>query len=725
MKIILALLAMFASVAHAQQPVTVIGPVTVGNCAQFFSTTQIKSAAGNCGGAVSSIPNGTPMLGSLLATAIAAPINPGAGKSFIYVDSTTKALVNEDDTGQVHTTIIPGNAPGGSFVTGVTTAGALTFGAPTIPSAANPTATAGPTAVNGSASTFMRSDAAPAVQTGSNSQLGLLQCDNTTTICTAGVIQSVAPGISSITVGATTVTGGTDGYNLIDQSGKVGVSPQTSINIKGPPYNAVGDCSTDDTAAIQAAIDASVAANGTPVYIPPVASCYLVTSQINISGRTYIYGAASSRVNSVGGSIIKTNNATGNVFSINESYNGITFYNFYIDSSVTKTSGAGINITCTTCASGLPPFSIYIEQMNIFNMFIGVDCKKCSTIFMNQTQISNETSSGGPVGLRLAQPLNVDGGEHWITNNFFEGGSSYVGIEYDSGGGLRVIGNKFLAGNIGFLLTSVSGIPFISAQLVISGNSFDGNVGWGIRATSNNGGDIFDGTVISSNIFTGGGAAVKFIEIGGSVPTNYRNLNITGNNFQANGATAISLLLATNVIVDSNIFTAFSASASAVACSGTISATVSPSNQFNGTWSTKVSGCDLSSVPLAFTPTWTSTGSPPSIGNGQLTGTYAVNGNLVTWNIVLSIGSTTNVGSGDYRFSLPVTVASGGYILGNSVVNQAATSQRFLGQLEQASGTSVFAVNSPNSSLAGYLGAAAPVSLVSGDSIVLGGQYYR
>jgi hypothetical protein len=43
----------------------------------------------------------------------------------------------------------------------------------------------------------MRSDAAPAVQLGSASQAGLLQCDGTSTTCTAGVISSVAGGGAS------------------------------------------------------------------------------------------------------------------------------------------------------------------------------------------------------------------------------------------------------------------------------------------------------------------------------------------------------------------------------------------------------------------------------------------------------------------------------------------------------------------------------------------------
>lgn len=60
--------------------------------------------------------------------------------------------------------------------------------------AANPSATAGPTAINGTADTFMRSDAAPAVQVGSDTQLGLLQVDGTTITAVAGVITSIGGG---------------------------------------------------------------------------------------------------------------------------------------------------------------------------------------------------------------------------------------------------------------------------------------------------------------------------------------------------------------------------------------------------------------------------------------------------------------------------------------------------------------------------------------------------
>lgn len=59
-----------------------------------------------------------------------------------------------------------------------------------IPGSANPTATASDVAVNGSATTFMRSDGAPAVQKASASQFGLVKVDGTTITATGGVISS-------------------------------------------------------------------------------------------------------------------------------------------------------------------------------------------------------------------------------------------------------------------------------------------------------------------------------------------------------------------------------------------------------------------------------------------------------------------------------------------------------------------------------------------------------
>lgn len=57
----------------------------------------------------------------------------------------------------------------------------------------NPTAVAGPAAINGSSTNCLASDSAPAVQKGSNAQFGIVEGDGTTINCVAGVCATVSP----------------------------------------------------------------------------------------------------------------------------------------------------------------------------------------------------------------------------------------------------------------------------------------------------------------------------------------------------------------------------------------------------------------------------------------------------------------------------------------------------------------------------------------------------
>lgn len=100
-------------------------------------------------------------------------------------DGTTGKLIQDsgvtiDDSGNLTANNFSGTSSG------------TNTGDQTIPSAANPSATASDTAVNGTAATFMRSDAAPAVQKASASQFGVVKVDGTTITATSGVISAVA-----------------------------------------------------------------------------------------------------------------------------------------------------------------------------------------------------------------------------------------------------------------------------------------------------------------------------------------------------------------------------------------------------------------------------------------------------------------------------------------------------------------------------------------------------
>lgn len=62
----------------------------------------------------------------------------------------------------------------------------------------------------------------------------------------------------------------------------------------------------------------------------------------------------------------------------------------------------------------------------------------------------------------------------------------------------------------------------------------------------------------------------------------------------------------------------------------------------------------LTDAWTSFTPTWTSTGTQPVLGNGTISGRYLQAGKLVIYRGRLDMGSTTTYGTGTWNFSLPV-----------------------------------------------------------------------
>ncbi len=86
---------------------------------------------------------------------------------------------------------------------------------------ANPTATAGPDAINGVASTYMRSDAAPAVQLATTGQFGLVKPDGDTITIVDGVITAVGGG-----------GGGVGAVNVVSPLSATGTTTRT-ISING------------------------------------------------------------------------------------------------------------------------------------------------------------------------------------------------------------------------------------------------------------------------------------------------------------------------------------------------------------------------------------------------------------------------------------------------------------------------------------------------------------
>lgn len=92
----------------------------------------------------------------------------------------------------------------------------------------------------------------------------------------------------------------------------------------------------------------------------------------------------------------------------------------------------------------------------------------------------------------------------------------------------------------------------------------------------------------------------------------------------------------------------------------------------------------------AYTPTWTSSGTAPALGNGTLTGSYIRSGKFVVATALLIMGSTTTYGTGSYRISLPAGLTSArNYQAGSLYMVDTGTAQKAGGVYTYTDGTNV------------------------------------
>lgn len=137
----------------------------------------------------------------------------------------------------------------------------------------------------------------------------------------------------------------------------------------------------------------------------------------------------------------------------------------------------------------------------------------------------------------------------------------------------------------------------------------------------------------------------------------------------------------------------------------------------NSTGSTN--GNDLYLPRVSYTPTWTSGGST-AIGDGTLNGSYRRVGDRCHVNIQMTIGSTTNVGSGAWYFSLPYTSAR--EHIGQAYVQNASPVAVYPGVTYiQGNATTVRATIAGFTST--YLGSSTPITWAAGDIVRLEFEY--
>lgn len=94
-------------------------------------TGDVTTSAGNCATTAVNLPTGVTQAGYLLATNIAAPTTPAAGKNTFFSDSTDLRFHDKNASGIIGTTVVADTGAANNYVSAISAAGVITKSRPT------------------------------------------------------------------------------------------------------------------------------------------------------------------------------------------------------------------------------------------------------------------------------------------------------------------------------------------------------------------------------------------------------------------------------------------------------------------------------------------------------------------------------------------------------------------------------------------------------------------
>lgn len=127
-----------------------------------------------------------------------------------------------------------------------------------------------------------------------------------------------------------------------------------------------------------------------------------------------------------------------------------------------------------------------------------------------------------------------------------------------------------------------------------------------------------------------------------------------------------------------------------------------------------------------YTPTWTSLGGPPAVGNGTLSGRFLDLGKLIVVNITLLVGSTTSFAGALHNFSLPAGYTAGSQPAGAGLAScQAQDVSASLTILGQGTGTPMtpLFMSGADANDMNAVSATVPFTWASSDVLLMSGMF--
>ena len=397
------------------------------------------------------------------------------------------------------------------------------------------------------------------------------------------------------------------------------VASKLNDTVSVKDFGAVGNGITNDTAAIQAAMDSGAFVINFP------AGIYKISAAININAAMIINGSGTTATQ------IVTYNATANMFNINTAYS-VEFNDLKLVTAVTQTAGAFINGP-SAVINGFTK----LNRCHFASCFNGFNAVNIVFFQVNDCYFANYRSNA----IVVSSPLSPDTGVSTITSSIFDAGTNAsTAILQKSSGGLRVLNNYFIHGAYHYT-GSFDEPSTATSDLIILGNIFE-YATTAIIAFLTSGATYFGKIIIESNIINlfNSATGISLIDTGVAY---LEQVVIGGNHFElGNSCTGMDIARVNKASILTNSFFNQGTSSTGITFqAGATNVIVYPQDFFNVAtpYSGVLTGITFTADTGAFT---TLTSSSDAVLNGVKVGKGggAVSTNTAVGNLALNANTS-------------------------------------------------------------------------------------